>query len=333
MARTAQRRNRSRRDAPAAEEYERRAREDDDDEEERPRRRRRRSSDDDEPRDEDTEPEDDDEDDDEEEERPRRRRGSQSRGRGSKSRDEGSKSRGKGSKSDSKWDKFNDSAKKGGFPERLQFDQDDPMVVKFLEDEPLAVYERHWVNEMPKGNKKSFTCTEDDDCPLCEVGHEPETRVAFNVLPVYADEKPIDSPQVKVWDCPPGLASTLRDLNEDDRKGPLSANYWEVLQFKQKNGFINYSVDFVKERDLEEDFKVDPLDEDEIEEFLDQAYEETDYVREDSIEDLEEAAGYLQAADDDDDDDDRSSRRSRSRRGRDDDGDDRRGSRRGRSRR
>src|ERR1039458_730410 len=43
-------------------------------------------------------------------------------------------------------------------------------TVAFLEEEPFATYNQHWVNEITDG-RKSFVCLgEDDDCPLCVIG-------------------------------------------------------------------------------------------------------------------------------------------------------------------
>jgi len=268
MARTTQRRRRTRdaEETPVEEEYEARAREEDEEEEEA---------------------------------RPRRK----------------SKSKKKEKSSSSKWDEFRaKGGGKTGFPDRLKFEIDKPLIVKFLSSDPFSVYLRHWINEMPRGERKSYVCTEEDDCPLCEAGHEPETRVAFNVVVVGKDGEYEEPSDVKIWECPAGLAATLSDLNEDKRKGPLDKEYWEVLQEKQKNGFIGYQVHYLKSSDLEEDLDIPPLNEEELEAYEDLMYTEKDYVKAEDIEDLEAAADFVANIDHDDDDEEEEEERPRKRR-------------------
>jgi len=212
------------------------------------------------------------------------------------------------------WDAFKGlgSSKGAGRPDRLKLELDGPPVlVKFLDDEPFAVYQRHWVQEMPKGKKKSFVAPDNDaDNPLLAVGHEPETRVCFNVAVVWT-ESGEGVGKVLVLDAPAGLAATLRDLNDHERKGPLSKEYFEIAMFRQNNGFTAYSVDFVKGRDLREEFEIDPLSDDDLDALEAEAYEYEDYVDEVDIPGMKEAADILLGEDGEDDEPSTPARRRR----------------------
>jgi hypothetical protein len=137
------------------------------------------------------------------------------------------------------------------YPTDFKFTED-TQLVKFLEDSPFRVYEQHWI-ERPKG-KKSFVCL-GDDCPLCDVlGDKPRGKFAFNVL-VLSDEVPT----VQILTAPPTFARQIKKVHEDDRKGPLSKEYWEISRIG--NGpTTQYSLNMVKGRDLAEEWKLN-LDE------------------------------------------------------------------------
>ena len=120
--------------------------------------------------------------------------------------------------------------------------------VKFLEDEPFAVYEQHWI-ERPKG-KKSFVCI-GDNCPLCDVlGDKPRGKFAFNIFVLSGDVE-----GVQILTAPPTLLRQLRKIAEDDRKGPLSREYWEVSRLGM-GPTTSYNLNFVRGRDLEEEWKL-----------------------------------------------------------------------------
>ena len=136
------------------------------------------------------------------------------------------------------------------YPTDFRFTED-AQLVKFLEDSPFRVYEQHWIERQ---GKKSFVCL-GEDCPLCDVlGDKPRGKFAFNVL-VLSDE----NPTVQILTAPPTFARQIRKVHEDDRKGPLSKEYWEITRIG--NGpTTQYSLTMVKGRDLAEEWKLD-LDE------------------------------------------------------------------------
>jgi hypothetical protein len=147
------------------------------------------------------------------------------------------------------WDAVDDhmSTPVGEFPTDFRFTEE-TQLIKFMEDEPFAVYEQHWI-ERPKG-KKSFVCI-GDNCPLCDVlGDKPRGKFAFNIVVLQGDVT-----GVQILTAPPLLVRQLRKINEDDRKGPLSKEFWEVSRLGM-GPTTSYNLNVVRGRDLEEEWKM-----------------------------------------------------------------------------
>lgn len=130
---------------------------------------------------------------------------------------------------------------------------ENPIIIKFLEDEPYASYRQHWVERQ---GQKSFTCIADLDergCPLCEVGNRPSTRFSFNVA-LYEDGEWV----VKSYDVGPRVIDQLKNFHTDPRQGPLTKNYWAVSRTgKGTTSATNHQM--VKERDLADEWRAEPL--------------------------------------------------------------------------
>lgn len=243
----------------------RRARsEDADEEEERPRKSRRRARDDD----------DEDEDDDE---RPKRPVGSVRKG----------------------WKGHKENKEKGGdYPDELKV-TNQPELVKFLQDEPFVSYRQHWVDNPPNGiRKKSWTCLE-DKCPLCDLGDRPRTLTSFNVLHISTGA----DPENKILVLGNKAVGQLEGFASDPKTGPLDRLYWAISK-SGKNQQTAYNFRPVKERDLEEDWDIEPEEVEEfIEDAMDRLYDHTS-VQVPSRKQLKEIASGLTDDDDDDYEDD-----------------------------
>lgn len=160
------------------------------------------------------------------------------------------------SKAGSGWGAYKKKrAESGEYPDDFRPDKE-RTVIKFLDDEPFAVYREHWI-ERP--GKKSWTCIE-DDCPLCEIGDTPTVYAAFNV--VVMDE----NPSLNVWRVRPRVASTLENLAEDKTTGPLTKHYYAVSRTGKGSKSVT-NVNPIKSRDLAEDFQMEPLTSEELREF------------------------------------------------------------------
>lgn len=162
-------------------------------------------------------------------------------------------------------------------------------LIKFLDDEPFAVYQQHWLNNTPKGTKKSYTCTEDSaDCPLCRAGDKPSPRIVFEIL--GWDER--KTPTTSLLFAGPGLARKIDDeaIIDESYDPPLpvlTEGYYSIKKTEVKNK-VEYSIGHVKSRDLPDDWKID---EDEAAEAVATAKRIPDSaIRFDSVESLTEAA-------------------------------------------
>jgi hypothetical protein len=147
------------------------------------------------------------------------------------------------------WDAFDTLVKSETteFPTDFRFSEE-PQLVKFLEDHPFASYEQHWI-ERPKG-KKSFVCI-GESCPLCDVlGDKPRGKFAFNVLVLSGETQ-----GVQILTAPPSLARQIKKAHEDERKGPLNKEFWEISRLGT-GPTTQYPLNFVRGRDLAEEWKM-----------------------------------------------------------------------------
>ena len=140
-----------------------------------------------------------------------------------------------------------EDAKNSEFPTDFKF-SDDTQLIKFLQDRPFATYEQHWI-ERPKG-KKSFVCL-GDGCPLCEIlGDKPRGKFAFNILVLVGD-----TIGVQVLTAPPSLARQIKKAHDDERKGPLDREFWEISRMGT-GPTTQYTLNYVRGRDLPEEWKL-----------------------------------------------------------------------------
>lgn len=137
----------------------------------------------------------------------------------------------------------------GDYPTDFRFSEQQQLV-RFLENEPFAVYDQHWIDRTE--GKRSFVCL-GDDCPLCTIlGDKARAKFAFNVL-VLSDEEP----NVQILTAPPTFARQLRAANDDPRRGPLTKFYWSIS--RQGSGpQTTYTLDRVRGTDLAEEWDLDP---------------------------------------------------------------------------
>jgi hypothetical protein len=154
-----------------------------------------------------------------------------------------------------------------GFPDNFKAGSES-VIVKFLDPEPFLVFLQHWIE---RSGKKSFTCLE-SKCPLCDdAGDKPSQQVSFNVV----DFTDPDDPQVKVWQVGPMVADILKNYAKDKKTSPINRDdlYFSVRK-ETKNKKTNYYITPVKERDLLDDWDIEPLNEEDLETFDAKAYDE-----------------------------------------------------------
>lgn len=146
------------------------------------------------------------------------------------------------------------------YPTDFKF-SDKAQLVRFLDDEPFAVYKQHWVQLTAENGKdvfwRSFVCTGSEtvgeECPLCTIaGDIPRSKAAFNVLHASSEE-----PSVQILTAPVTLARQLQAAHEDPRRGPLSKYYW-ALSRHGSGRETQYTVDRVRASELAEEWELDP---------------------------------------------------------------------------
>lgn len=193
----------------------------------------------------------------------RRRPGS---ARPSRNRDEDSNEpRGDGTISEG-WDDFDKYAKEtasGDFADDVEVAADDSAVLKILDEKPLT-YKQHWIDAMPKGKKKSYVCM-GDDCPLCDdIGDKPRAMACFHVV----DFSDPDDPALKILRVGPQVAKQLQKYAQDKKTMPINRDdiYFE-LSHDVKNKKHEYTVLPIKARDLEEDYEIAVLTDEELASF------------------------------------------------------------------
>lgn len=176
-----------------------------------------------------------------------------------------------------------------GYPDQFKA-TDEEKLVAFIEDEPFTAYLEHWVNEMPKGQKKSFVCL-GDGCPLCAIGHKPRSIAVFNIVD-FTDPQ---NPELKVWQAGPGPLGKIEQRADNSRTSPINKDglYFAVSSVQGSNGYYQYTVDPVRADALAEDFGIDPdFAADAIDRLSEKVYDKS-IVRVDSRETLQEIADSL----------------------------------------
>lgn len=207
-------------------------------------------------------------DDDDEDDRPRRRR--------SRRDDDDEPKRGTTTLGGRGWGGYDTVKSVGGSYNRPWTLPDDPTIVKIMDEEPFANYAEHWVT-LSEG-KRSFTCL-GDNCPLCDAGVQRQSATCFNILVFENPEKPT----LEFWKVSKTVAATLKTFSENKATSPLNREdlYFEVFKTKGRGGNSRTSIQKVKARDLLEDYDIDPLTDEELEDFESKMFEEEDvtYVR------------------------------------------------------
>jgi len=165
--------------------------------------------------------------------------------------------------------------------------KDEEVLLKFLEPAPFAVYEQHWVGSGP--GARSYTCIEDkgQTCPLCALGYSTRYLVLFNVYDLKAGD-------AKFWPAGPNAVREVEDLANSARYSPISKDglYFSIKRSKKDNGFFEFKVTPVKDRDLADDFGVDPMTDEELKEAMAHLFDDT-VIPYSSREQLDEVAGKL----------------------------------------
>jgi hypothetical protein len=146
------------------------------------------------------------------------------------------------------YSKAKETAKKSSFNSEDQLKvEDDPVLIKFLEDQPFESYYQHWV-QRGKGKKRSWTCPGEDDCVLCDLGHAVRCLTLFNVIEI-ADGK--HTP--KFWVCGKNAGDQVEEMALSKRYSPINDDdlYFEVVRKEADFGY-KYTLNPVRESELDD---------------------------------------------------------------------------------
>lgn len=176
-------------------------------------------------------------------------------------------------------DRVKETAKSKDFG-TFTVDYDKKYVVAFMENVNFDVVGRHWVdttNDEGRPITVPRNCIaelSDAGCPLCGVGIEVKPLALFNIVDLD------DRKKVQLWEVSSGIFDKIVELSgelasiPEDRGGPLELNspgVYAVISKKKKEtksgkgGFTEYTITRVKERDLDEDYALDKLSDEEYE--------------------------------------------------------------------
>lgn len=162
------------------------------------------------------------------------------------------------------------------------------VVMKFLDDAPYATIRQHWITAAPK--QKSWLCiAEDEDCPLCDAGDNPSTIAKFNVV----DFSDAENPVLRTWSVYKKVSDIIKNFANDKKTAPINRSdlYFGVSRTGKK-GSWSTNLEPIKERDLEADWDVAPLNEDETDAFTKKCLTEDDIDLPDAKE-LREIAEFM----------------------------------------
>ncbi|MFB7311691.1 hypothetical protein [Streptomyces sp. NPDC056192] len=174
------------------------------------------------------------------------------------------------------WDAMEQTASASGSDMYLKVTEK-AAVIKMCGDGPFDVYNSHWIEEIDEGSK-SVRCWGTPECPLCAIGDKAKRFSAcFDVISL---EDPA-VPTLKVWEAGIKIARQLKDIATDTKRGPLNrADLYFTIKKEQKKKSVEYTLERVKERDLYEEYDVEPLSDDAMEAFLAECHQWGDKVKE-----------------------------------------------------
>lgn len=180
----------------------------------------------------------------------------------------------------------------GKFAERFAITEEQ-VVIHFLDNEPFATFKQHWINE--RKGQKSFTCIAKtgknaQDCPLCDAGDKPSTQIGFNVVDFTSPGDPV----LKAWWVGSRVSDQLKNFAEQEKTKPLNRDdvYFVVNRTGSQSAGYSTNINPVKERDLDEDWDVESLSDDELGEFEAKRYTR-DIVEQPTVRELKEIARSL----------------------------------------
>src|SRR3954447_12880695 len=174
------------------------------------------------------------------------------------------------------------------------------VLLKFLFGEPYMSFIVHWVG--PPGRGTPHNCPGEQTCDLHAYGHK---GTAYDLWPVVqiatSDDDPNEpppTPQLKMLQANPTMTDEIAQKDQA-RSGPITNPYYEAYSTGggKDSGPPTYHFDTVRERDVDAEWHLDPLTEQEIDKFLTQLPKRSELFTPASRDDLRKAARELRDRD------------------------------------
>lgn len=176
-----------------------------------------------------------------------------------------------------------------GFPEEFKYAQDEEFkVIKFIDprnEGPFASYKVHWLSQITVG-KRSFISPGPNDPLTIKLGSTPTQKYAFTIVNLSEPEG--FKRQILVAGA--RLFGMLKNANTNEKSGPLTNGYWAISRTGKLTA-TSYNLRPIKERDLQEDWGIDPVKASEFCATV-QPYDKS-VIRVSSVEELERIAESL----------------------------------------
>lgn len=174
-------------------------------------------------------------------------------------------------------------------------DGDAKKVGDLIAAEPFATYGEHGLyKELNEGQRVWPCLAPEEDCPVCNTGHNARAVALWNIVVIPED----GAPQLKVLKAGPKLEKLL-EKKSALKTGPLDKEYYSLSQTAGKNdGPVEYTVELVRERDLADPdgWATEPFTEEELDEFIEKAYDAS-FVKFPSQKDMKDVARKLRSGD------------------------------------
>ena len=135
-------------------------------------------------------------------------------------------------------------------------------LVRFVDASlPPYAYKEHWLAGKTSG-KRSYTCLNPKDradlvCPLCLMDEDIPGQYAKKKWAMTIVNFSADPFQKQLLTGAKRLIDTLHAMDTNKSTGPLAGKYWALSKSGEKQSTV-YHVTPVKERDLQEDWGIDP---------------------------------------------------------------------------
>ncbi|MFE5853231.1 hypothetical protein ACFQ61_08415 [Streptomyces sp. NPDC056500] len=175
------------------------------------------------------------------------------------------------------WDAVDKTAAASGADFYLKISEY-PIIIKIVGDGPFDVYNSHWIEEIEEGSKSVRCVGPAQACALCNIGDKAKRFSAcFDVISLEDSA----TPAMKVWEVGIKLARQLKDIAMDSKRGPLNRpDTYFAIKKEQKKKNTEYTLERVKERDLYEEYDIEPLTPDVLAGFRAEAHQFGDQVKE-----------------------------------------------------